>query len=38
MLTIGDKFPAFELDAVVSLEKGKEFAKISSNDHRKQGK
>jgi len=38
MLTIGDTFPAFELQACVSLEKGKEFAMISSEDHKKQGK
>jgi alkyl hydroperoxide reductase subunit AhpC len=30
MLTVGDTFPAFELTGVVSLEKGKEFAPISS--------
>lgn len=29
MLTVSDKLPAFELEAVVSLEKGKEFRKIS---------
>jgi peroxiredoxin (alkyl hydroperoxide reductase subunit C) len=38
MLTVGDKFPEFELDAVVSTEKNKEFTKISTADHRKQGK
>ena len=32
MLTIGDKFPAFSLKAVVSLEKGKEFKDISNSD------
>ena len=32
MLTVGDKFPAFKLKGVVSLEKGKEFAEISSQD------
>jgi lipoyl-dependent peroxiredoxin subunit C len=31
MLTIGDKFPAFKLLGTVSLEKGKEFAEISSD-------
>jgi peroxiredoxin (alkyl hydroperoxide reductase subunit C) len=30
MLTVGDKFPAFKMTGVVSLEKGKEFAEISS--------
>ena len=30
MLTIGDKFPAFDLQAVVSNEKGKEFEQASS--------
>ncbi|AHI06360.1 alkyl hydroperoxide reductase C [Bdellovibrio bacteriovorus W] len=31
MLTIGDKFPEFKLQACVSREKGKEFAEISSD-------
>lgn len=30
MLTIGDKFPNFNLKAAVSLEKGKEFAEINN--------
>src|SRR6185295_11430793 len=30
MLTVGDRFPAFNLKGVVSLEKGKEFASVSS--------
>ncbi|WP_337463428.1 redoxin domain-containing protein [Streptomyces sp. AA1529] len=29
MLTVGDKFPEFELTACVSLEKGKEFEDIN---------
>ena len=29
MLTVGDKFPEFELQAAVSLEKGKEFQEIT---------
>jgi lipoyl-dependent peroxiredoxin subunit C len=33
MLTIGDKFPEFAATAVVSLEKGKEFASVTSKDH-----
>ncbi len=33
MLTIGDKFPAFHLKSAVTLEKGKEFADASSQDH-----
>ena len=33
MLTIGDRFPAFKLKGAVSLEKGKEFKDISSDDH-----
>ena len=33
MLTIGDRFPAFKLKAAVSLEKGKEFEVVSSEDH-----
>ncbi len=32
MLTIGDRFPAFKLKAAVSLEKGKEFKVVSSDD------
>ena len=32
MLTIGDKFPSFDLKAVVSLEKGKEFKNVTSQD------
>lgn len=38
MLTVGDTLPAFELQACVSLEKGKEFIVLSSDDHKKQGK
>jgi lipoyl-dependent peroxiredoxin subunit C len=38
MLTIGDKFPEFELEACVSREQGKEFETISSSDIRKKGK
>jgi lipoyl-dependent peroxiredoxin subunit C len=33
MLTVGDRFPKFELDAVVSLEKGKEFQKLGSDSY-----
>jgi peroxiredoxin (alkyl hydroperoxide reductase subunit C) len=33
MLTVGDKFPAFALNACVSLEKGKEFAQITDQSH-----
>ena len=33
MLTIGDRFPAFKLKAVVSLETDREFAEVSSADH-----
>jgi lipoyl-dependent peroxiredoxin subunit C len=33
MLTVGDKFPAFKLKGVVSLDKGKEFEDISSEAH-----
>ena len=29
VLTVGDKFPEFELTACVSLEKGREFEKIN---------
>jgi peroxiredoxin (alkyl hydroperoxide reductase subunit C) len=34
MLTIGDKFPQFDLTAVVSNEKGKEFEKVTSDSHK----
>jgi alkyl hydroperoxide reductase subunit AhpC len=37
MITIGEKFPDFELEACVSREKGKEFEKISSAELRKKG-
>ena len=30
MLTVGDRFPSFKLKGVVSLDKGKEFADVSS--------
>jgi lipoyl-dependent peroxiredoxin subunit C len=33
MLTVGDKFPHFKLQAVVGLEKGKEFREISDESH-----
>ena len=33
MLTIGDKFPRFQAQAVVSSEKGKEFKTITSDDY-----
>jgi alkyl hydroperoxide reductase subunit AhpC len=33
MLTVGDKFPEFRLQAVVSLEKGKEFQEITHASH-----
>ena len=33
MLTVGDKFPEFALQAAVSLEKGKEFKEITSTSH-----
>jgi alkyl hydroperoxide reductase subunit AhpC len=33
MLGLGKKFPAFKKQAVVSLEKGKEFYEITSEDH-----
>ena len=34
MLTVGDTLPPFKLQAAVSLEKGKEFAEISSQDYK----
>jgi peroxiredoxin (alkyl hydroperoxide reductase subunit C) len=33
MMTVGDRFPAFKLKAVVSTEKGKEFEEVSSESH-----
>jgi alkyl hydroperoxide reductase subunit AhpC len=33
MLTIGDRFPKFDLDAVESIEKGKEFTRITDKSH-----
>jgi peroxiredoxin (alkyl hydroperoxide reductase subunit C) len=33
MLTVGDKFPEFHLQAVVSLDKGREFQEISHESH-----
>ena len=38
VLSVGKQFPAFSKTAVVSLEKGKEFATITSEDHKKAGK
>lgn len=38
LANVGQAFPAFNKVSVVSLEKGKEFAKISSEDHKKGGK
>jgi peroxiredoxin (alkyl hydroperoxide reductase subunit C) len=33
MLTVGDQFPRFDLEAAVSLEPGKEFKRISNDTH-----
>lgn len=38
ILSVGSKFPEFSKTAVVSLEHGKEFATITSEDHKKAGK
>ncbi len=38
MLSIGQKFPEFNILSVVSLEKGNEFVKISSEEHKSEGK
>jgi len=38
MLSIGKQFPTFVKKSVVSLEVGKEFAEITSEDHKKDGK
>jgi len=37
IVSIGSEFPSFEKKAVVSLEKNKEFATISSEDHKSAG-
>jgi len=37
MIGLGEKFPEFKKPACVSLEPGKEFADISSEDHKKAG-
>jgi lipoyl-dependent peroxiredoxin subunit C len=34
MLTVGEKFPNFKLNAVVSLDKGKEFQEVTESTHR----
>ncbi|HEX2867272.1 MAG TPA: peroxiredoxin [Ignavibacteriales bacterium] len=34
MLTVGAKFPEFKKKSVVSIENGKEFQEVSSNDHK----
>jgi lipoyl-dependent peroxiredoxin subunit C len=36
MLTIGDKLPAFDVQAVVSLEKGKEFQQVTNASYKDQ--
>lgn len=33
MLTVGDKFPSFRLQAVVSLDQGKEFQELTDRSH-----
>jgi peroxiredoxin (alkyl hydroperoxide reductase subunit C) len=33
MLTVGDRFPRFKLQAVVSLEKGREFAEVTNESY-----
>ncbi|MBX9852810.1 MAG: peroxiredoxin [Cytophagaceae bacterium] len=38
ILSVGSVFPEFKKQAVVSVEKGKEFYEISSEDHRNGGK
>ena len=37
VISVGSRFPQFEKTAVVSMEKGKEFAKINSKDHQDAG-
>lgn len=38
MLSVGSKFPQFSKKSVVSIEEGKEFQVITSEDHQKEGK
>jgi peroxiredoxin (alkyl hydroperoxide reductase subunit C) len=38
IVSVGSQFPAFKKTAVVSREKGKEFADVSSEDHKASGK
>ncbi len=38
ILSIGDKFPEYKKTAVVSIEAGKEFAEITSEDHKDENK
>jgi len=38
LLSIGQSFPTFKKTEVVSIEKGKEFADITNEDHKKEGK
>jgi peroxiredoxin (alkyl hydroperoxide reductase subunit C) len=38
IIAVGTVFPTFSKKAVVSLEKGKEFATITNEDHKKEGK
>lgn len=38
MLSVGQKFPEFRKQSVVSIEKGNEFKEISSEDYKKDGK
>ncbi|HYG68620.1 MAG TPA: redoxin domain-containing protein, partial [Anaeromyxobacteraceae bacterium] len=33
MLTVGDRFPSFELQSVVGLENGKEFQTLTDKSH-----
>lgn len=37
MISLGSQFPEFKKTAVVSTEKGKEFAELTSDDHKKEG-
>jgi peroxiredoxin (alkyl hydroperoxide reductase subunit C) len=37
ILSVGAQFPAFEKKAVISIDKGKEFTNISSEDHKSAG-
>ena len=38
MISLGEKFPEFKKTAVVSIEPGKEFKEVTSEDHKNENK